>query len=254
MGHTRLATQGDRKQNYNNHPFAGHADKEFAFAHNGVLWNDKDLRKDGTIPNSYIDTDSYIGVQLIEKQGKLDFESLQYMAETVEGNFTFTVLDQYNSLYIVKGSNPMYLLHFETIGLYVYASTETIMKKALKQLGLHKFESKRINTDEGDILRIDRNGKITRSQFEPRIYRSKYMSWYDFDCSSYYSIHEEILLEYCGCYGVDSTDVELLLDYGYTCDEIEEMLVDHSLLREALRDVKYMYGEDIYENCYGGSF
>ena len=26
MGHTRLATQGDRKQNYNNHPFAGHAD------------------------------------------------------------------------------------------------------------------------------------------------------------------------------------------------------------------------------------
>ena len=66
MGHTRLATQGDKKQNYNNHPFAGHSDKEFAFAHNGVLWNDKELRKDGTIPNTYIDTDSYIGVQLIE--------------------------------------------------------------------------------------------------------------------------------------------------------------------------------------------
>ena len=157
MGHTRLATQGDKKHNYNNHPFSGHADKEFAFAHNGVLWNDKDLRKDGVIPNTYIGTDSYIGVQLIEKQGKLDFDSLQYMAETVEGNFTFTVLDQYNSLYIVKGSNPMYLLHFETIGLYVYASTETIMKKALKQLGLHKFESKRIDAAEGDILRIDRN-------------------------------------------------------------------------------------------------
>ena len=53
MGHTRLATQGDRKQNYNNRPFAGHADKEFAFAHNGVLWNDKDLRKEGVIPTSY---------------------------------------------------------------------------------------------------------------------------------------------------------------------------------------------------------
>ena len=83
------------------------------------------------------------------------------MAETVEGNFTFTVLDQTNSLYIIKGSNPMYLLHFETIGLYIYASTETIMKKALKQLGLHKFENNRIDTAEGDILRIDRNGKIT---------------------------------------------------------------------------------------------
>ena len=253
MGHTRLATQGDKKHNFNNHPFSGHADKEFAFAHNGVLWNDKDLRKEGVIPTSYIDTDSYIGVQLIEKQGKLDFNSLKYMAETVEGNFTFTVLDQYNSLYIVKGSNPMYLLHFEAIGLYVYASTESIMKKALKQMGLHKFESKRIETEEGDILRIDRNGKITRSKFEPKVYRSKYGSWYDYEDSPFYNMHEEILLAYCGCYGVDSADVELLLDYGYTCDEIEEMLMDTNLLREALRDVKYMCGENIYESRYGGA-
>lgn len=146
------------------------------------------------------------------------------MAETVEGNFCFTILDQNNSLYIIKGSNPMYLLHFETIGLYVYASTETIMKKALKQMGLHKFESKYIDTEEGDILCIDRNGIITRSQFEPKLYRSKYMSWYD--DSPYYNMHEEILLAYCGCYGVDSEDVELLLEYGYTCDEIEDMLMD----------------------------
>ena len=80
------------------------------------------------------------------------------------------------------------------------------------------------------------------------------MSWYDDDLSSYYNMHEEILLAYCGCYGVDSADVELLLEYGYTCDEIEDMLTDHSLLREALRDVKYMCGEDLYESCYGGVF
>ena len=250
MGHTRLATQGDKKQNYNNHPFAGHADKEFAFAHNGVLWNDKDLRKDGVIPNTYIDTDSYIGVQLIEKQGKLDFDSLKYMAETVEGNFTFTVLDQYNNLYIVKGSNPIYLLHFESIGLYAYASTETIMKKALKQLGLHKFESTRIDAVEGDILCIDRNGRITRSQYEPKIYRSKYMSWYD-DDFPYYNVHEELLLTYCGCYGVDTAEVETLLEYGYTCDEIEDMLTDHTLLRETLAAIT---GEEQYSDCLLGAF
>ena len=121
-------------------------------------------------------------------------------------------------------------------------------------MGLHKFESKYIDTEEGDILCIDRNGIITRTRYEPKIYRSKYMSWYDDDCSSYYIMHEEILLAYCGCYGVDSSDVELLLDYGYTCDEIEDMLTDHSLLREALKDVKYIYGEDIYEGCYGGAW
>ena len=251
MGHTRLATQGDKKQNYNNHPFAGHADKEFAFAHNGVLWNDKDLRKDGLIPNTYIGTDSYIGVQLIEKQGKIDFDSLQYMAETVEGNFTFTVLDQHNSLYIIKGSNPMYLLHFYTIGLYIYASTESIMKKALKQIGLYKFENERVDTTEGDMLRIDKNGKITRSRYEPKIYHSKYGAWYDDYELPYCSGYVDLLLSYCGCYGVDSSDVELLLEYGYTCDEIEEMLTDHSLLREALRDVKFMCGESIYEEYCG---
>ncbi len=41
MGHTRMTTQGNEKYNYNNHPFAGIAgDTSFAFAHNGVLWND----------------------------------------------------------------------------------------------------------------------------------------------------------------------------------------------------------------------
>ena len=248
MGHTRMATQGDKKLNFNNHPFAGTAGgTSFAFAHNGVLWNDKDLRKDGIIPTTYIDTDSYIGVQLIEKQGTLDFESLKYMAETVEGNFTFTVLDHDNNLYIIKGSNPMYLLHFKSLGLFIYASTESIMKAALRRLGFHKFPSERVDTIEGDILRIDRHGQITRSGFEPKVYRLKYTPWLDCEPTYYYnSIHEELLLSYCGCYGVDSSDVELLLEYGYSCDEIEDMLVDHNLLREALQDVKYMCGEARY--------
>lgn len=252
MGHTRMTTQGDGKHNYNNHPFPGLAgETSFAFAHNGVLWNDKELRKKNLIPDTHIETDSYAACQLIESQQKLNFESLKYMAETVEGNFTFTVLDKYNSLYIIKGNNPMCLLRFEALGLYVYASTESIMKNALKRVGLYKFASERVETDEGDIIRIDKNGEITRSEFEPKIYRSKYGAWYDFDDSSYYNIHEEMLLAYCGCYGVDSSDVELLLEWGYTCDEIEEMLADHNLLQEALRDVKYMCEESLYEECYG---
>ncbi len=254
MGHTRMTTQGNEKYNYNNHPFPGDAgDTPFAFAHNGVLWNDKALRKDKLIPDTYIETDSYAACQLIEQQDKLDFDSLKYMAETVEGNFTFTVLDDTNNLYIVKGSNPMCLLHFKDIGLYVYASTESIMKNALRRIGLHKFANERIKTDEGDIIKIDKYGELTRSGFEPKLYRSKYGAWYGLDDSSCY-MHEEILLAYCGCYGVDSEDVELLLEYGYTCDEIEEMLMDTNLLHEALRDVKYMCGESLYESCYGGAF
>ena len=253
MGHTRMTTQGDEKHNYNNHPFPGVAgETSFAFAHNGVLWNDKQLRNDKLIPDTYIETDSYAACQLIEAQQKLDFESLRYMAEAVEGNFTFSVLDEHNSLYIIKGSNPMCLLHFPVLGLYVYASTESIMKNALKRVGLHKFAYERVQTDEGDILRIDKNGVIDKSEFEPRMFRSRYGGWHDWE-AEYYSVHEELLLAYCGCYGVDSSDVELLLEYGYTCDEIEEMLMDTNLLHEALRDVKFMCGEDVYES-YCGAF
>ena len=145
----------------------------------------------------------------------------------------------------------MYLLHFESLGLYIYASTESIMKNALKRVGLHKLASMKIEVDEGDILHIDRNGKITRSEFEPKLYQSKYMSWYG-DDEPYYGVHEELLLAYCNCYGVDSSDVELLLEYGYTCDEIEDMLADHALLHETLQAIKFEDGESLYDNCYGG--
>lgn len=253
MGHTRMTTQGDEKHNYNNHPFPGVAgDTSFAFAHNGVLWNDKELRKEKQLPDTHIETDSYVAVQLLQQSDKLDFDSLKNMAETVEGNFTFSVLDQNNKLYIIKGSNPMCLLHFPALGIYVYASTESIMKNALKRVGLHKFVYERVQTDEGDILRIDKTGVIERAEFEPKLFRSRYCGWHDWE-AEYYSVHEELLLAYCGCYGVDSSDVELLLEYGYTCDEIEEMLADHDLLNEALRDVKFLCGEDVYES-YCGAF
>ena len=69
MGHTRMTTQGDGKHNYNNHPFAGIAgNTSFAFAHNGVLWNDKQLRKDQLIPDTHIETDSYAACQLRKLQ------------------------------------------------------------------------------------------------------------------------------------------------------------------------------------------
>lgn len=154
MGHTQLTTQGNQKFNQNNHPFYGHADKEFSFAHNGVLYNDVELRKEKNLHDTHIETDGYVAVQLIEQQKKLDLNSLKNMAETVRGNFTFTILDEENSLYIIKGSNPMCLLHFEALGLYVYASTESIMKNALRKVGLQKSPYTKIDTVHGDILKF----------------------------------------------------------------------------------------------------
>ena len=67
MGHTRMATQGNCRKNYNNHPFPGRAGGQaFALAHNGVLSNDDILRRKLALPETKIETDSYVAVQLIE--------------------------------------------------------------------------------------------------------------------------------------------------------------------------------------------
>lgn len=247
MGHTRLTTQGNQKFNQNNHPFLGRADKSFSFAHNGVLYNDVELRKEKHLPDTHIETDSYVAVQLIEQQKKLDFNSLKNMAEAVQGNFTFTVLDEENSLYIIKGSNPMCLLHFEILGLYVYASTESIMKNALRKVNMLSFPYTRIETINGDILKIDSMGTINRSEFENKedFKYASFMRYYDDWENDYYNQHEQLLLEMCGCYGIDEEDVMMLLDYGYSADEIEDMICDYSLITDTVKAVK---GEENYDD------
>lgn len=108
MGHTRMTTQGSARKNYNNHPFRGIMQTgAFALAHNGVLDNDISLRKSLHLSRTRIETDSYIAVQLIVQKGILNFDSLRYMAELLEGSFTITVLGDDGSFYIVKGGQPL---------------------------------------------------------------------------------------------------------------------------------------------------
>ena len=240
MGHTRMTTQSNEKYNYNNHPFLGHADISFALAHNGVLYNDKALRREKQLPETFIETDSYIALQLIEQQKKLDFSSLQFMAESVQGNFTFTVLDVENTLYIIKGNNPMCLLHFADLGLYVYASTESILAKALKKINLLNVPFSKIEVTQGEILRISSDGLLTRSKFKVQDNFDS-IAWmqyaYDWE-DDYYTQQEQLLLEMCGCYGITEDDVILLLDYGYTADEIEDMLLDSTLILKTIDAIR----------------
>lgn len=258
MGHTRLATQGDKHDNRNNHPFYGKADKSFAFAHNGVLYNDKELRKSQKLPETKIKTDSYIGVQLIEKYGSLSFDSLKKMAENVLGSFVFTVLTEENTLYFVKGDNPLYLVYFERLGLYVYASTKSIMDKALNAVGMQSESHTVIKIDEREIISIDFNGIIDRSQFEletysffsPKVCRRlpKNAGWVDLED---YIDEAELLLSMCGCLGVDEDDVSLLLEYGYSALEIEDLLLDTDSFHKEVNEQKCCCCIDEKEAVYG---
>lgn len=236
MGHTRMTTQGSAKKNYNNHPFSGSTKGgTFALAHNGVLYNDGCLRRVLTLPKTKIETDSYIAVQLLEQQKALNFDSLKFMAEQVEGSFTFTVLDQQNCLYIVKGDNPMCLYHFPALGLYLYASIEEILQRALSKLCLSTKRINKINLDCGEILCINEVGKTTRSQFDDSNLLS---SWYGPLWRNYpYSgrqkaapkltVPESYLEEVksvASAFGYTPEAIDRLAAMGFSAEELEEFL------------------------------
>lgn len=167
MGHTRMATQGHARFNQNNHPWSA---GRFALAHNGVLYNDRELRRSEGLPKTSVETDSFVAVQLLEREKALNFQSLKMMAEKVQGSFVFTVLDRRNNLYFVRGDNPLAIFCYK--GFYLYASTAEILTRVERRLGLrHEAE---IKTAEGDILKIDRDGQCTYGSFTPQPARRRW--------------------------------------------------------------------------------
>ena len=225
IGHTRFTTQGSEKRNCNNHPFEGHCGKEaFALAHNGVLYNDRELRREQHLPPTSIETDTYVAVQLLEQGQQLDTENIRRTAE------------------LVKGNNPLALYHFPALGLYVYASTKSILDNALKKVKLNG-KCCEVDVSEGEIVKISSSGNLHKSTFEMQDYIHTMFNPYNWDQLDYAKWwmedeREELLLEYCGTFGVSEEEVQLLLDFGYDPDEIEELLMDTAAMEEALTEAK----------------
>ena len=88
------------------------ARKHLPLAHNGVLYNDAELKTKYHLPKTQIETDSYVAVQLLEQEKQLHAESIKKVAELVNGSFVFTILRNDNTLFLVKGNNPLTLYHF----------------------------------------------------------------------------------------------------------------------------------------------
>ena len=237
MGHTRMTTQGDEKFNYNNHPFLGKAENtDFALSHNGVLYNDEILKIREHLPETKIETDSYVAVQLIEKKKTLCTDGLKFMAEQLEGSFTITVMDKDNNLYFVKGDNPMCIYHFKDQGIYIYASTEEILLKALGRMQIKLGKYERVDVKCGDILTIDKFGNRTKTTFETdnldgfsfasyiwrtSVPRSETKSKKKLSYQEEYIERLKTEAEYCG---YSPSLIDTLLADGFSTDDIEEMI------------------------------
>lgn len=235
MGHTRYTTQGSEKKNYNNHPFWGKIkNHEFSLAHNGVIANDYKLRTQLNLPKTNIETDSYICVQILESQNKLNFASIKDMAEKITGSFTLTILDDTNNLYIVKGDSPISILNFKQLGIIVYASTdsilwraiiETVLLRNIKQC-LENTQSNAIDVIEltdGEILKVSKTGKIEISRFD---YKNKHYL-FDYPLHSCCDVEYEIsnLIDLGDLVGIGEEQIMSLIFEGFAPSEIEEILI-----------------------------
>lgn len=252
MGHTRMTTQGSAKRNYNNHPFPGHCgNTSFALAHNGVLYNEKLLRSQYHLPKTTVETDSYAVVQLLEQNNTLDLAALQQAAERVEGSFTFTILDGNGTLSFIKGTSPLVIYRYESLGFYLYASTEEIMKRVIHRLKLNKMLYTNITIECGDILQINKNGDCLWGKFDTaHLYQTNRYSYLEFWDSPFGwdgfenalagedNTPLDALLSSASAMGISPDDVALLLDGGYDQSDIEDLLYEPMLLRECLAELK----------------
>lgn len=247
MGHTRMTTQGAASRNYNNHPFSGKAGGlPFALAHNGVLYNDAELRRGHRLPPTRIETDSYVAVQLLEQTGELSMDSLRQMAEALQGTFTITVLDTANTLYFVKGNNPLAIRLFPQLGCYLYASTEEILNMALAVLGLSRLACTDIPSGQGDILAIDARGRRTTVRFDDAKLRPQgYFldwGWHEPVRRPEQDDYLETVIEYGKRRGVPEGELRLLMEAGYDALDLEEMIYDGQFRAYCLREVMADFG------------
>ena len=186
------------------------------------------------LPKTNIETDSYVAVQLLEKQTDLSFESMAKVAEELEGSFTLSMLDNANNVYFIKGNNPLCLYYWRERNLYIYASTEEILKTALTRIPYDFGIAERIEINEGDMMKISPNGARETAQFSlQNLYAYEYYGYpysrYLYDWYDEPKSYKDTLKSMAQTFGYTSEDVDALLANGFTLEDIEDFFYEGAL-------------------------
>jgi len=189
--HCRLSIQKNYADNVNNHPFTGKTrdNTVYAMTHNGILTDLSDMRREFDLPETKVSTDSYFIVQLLGTKPNLNLRTLKEVCETLCGSFSFTVLDDKGNFYICRGDVPVYLVHFEKLGLYLYISTRDLFETALKSTFLWNYYKsanletgidgiRKVSLGKGDLLKISPDGSVSKESFIFKDELSIHHNWY----------------------------------------------------------------------------
>lgn len=142
----------------------------------------------------------------------------------------------YNSsgrLCIYKRPGPAHLLHFHLSGIYLYASTEAILRQAVARTWLRREQAEKVHVNSGDIVQIDLCGNIRTDYFDMGWAPYPHWgSWGQFSSclSSPEPCYLEQLKNVAASFGYTAEQIDQLLMEGWSTDEIEDAMCGYDYL------------------------
>lgn len=164
IGHCRLHTKGDPKENKNNHPFEL---GDLILFHQGNLFNDDELIKKYDLDKS-IQTDSYVLLQMINRYkvlGMSTLEAISYMYKETRGNWACALVDKTepDNIYLFSHNNPISVVYLLDDNMFAFSTeVEALSKTMLSEVKIHfqymreivkkRFCAYKVETEECMIL------------------------------------------------------------------------------------------------------
>ena len=215
--HTRYATHGTIGDNANNHPVLS-PDKNISLVHNGVIYNHDIVR--GELPFKLPEVDSSVIPAMLQNfNNDLDKFSM------LDGDAAVAWLDETDqlTLRVARVSHSPLTVAQTKDGSFFFASTETILRNALKRAGI---KITYIESVPELTLLVVRNGKIDEVIELPKL-DTKYQTNWGYDYKSYRKMTSgnkpsssnttPSYVKYQSAFG----DVEVPNDWFYAGDEFE---------------------------------
>ena len=131
----------------------------------------------------------------------------------------------------------MCLYYYPRCGVYLYASTEPILNRALDCLRLSVGKPERVMLGCGDILKLTSSGRREQSSFDmsrllapwdgpfARSARAGKKKRGNYEENSYL----DALKSVAACYGYAPEAIDRLLKAGFSTDEIEDFLYEGAM-------------------------
>jgi len=219
--HTRMMTQGEPKNNMNNHPLF--TKKGLAIVHNGMIYNDKEIF--GTKKNRDAEVDSEAILFQLSRKSK---DPIGKVFETLDGGFAVASIDKNKptTLTLFRKDNPIELYYNELEDILYFCSEREIMQEALKikkyskrgfRLGEKEYHS--YNVENNHAIILNETGVESYKEYYPKI-NNRHRGWLLDD------LEDSIEMECAYCLSATKFDYGKLENRCSNCGQIldEEML------------------------------